>query len=525
MEQKARPNIVLILADDMGYSDIGCFGAEIETPHLDALAATGLRFTHMCNNARCCPSRAALLTGVYPHQAGIGLMVGNMGRPAYQGYLNEHCVTIAQALKNSGYRTSMSGKWHVGGGYGRDPEAMKRAGTPGYPTPNSRGFDRFYGILEGAGSYYNPITLSEDGQSLMVKPDEEFYLTDRIADKAVQMVGEMKEDPFFLYVAFNAPHWPLHAPPEAVAKYRDVYLKGWDRIREARFEKQRALGLIRDEWLLSPRDDGAPKWEDASNKQWEAMRMAVYAAQVTLMDQGIGRIVSALKEAGILDDTLIVFLSDNGGCAEDLQSDMAWLDQYVSPTRAGAKVCYGNDPKRMPGGEDTYMSYGLPWANVSNTPFRLYKHWIHEGGIASPMVAHWTNGIHGPGRTVDSSLHFIDILPTFLGAAGASYPDSFEGRPVLPTEGEDFQKLFSREPWTRERPIFWEHEGNAGMLQGKWKLVRMYPGPWELYDISMDRTEQRDLGGQEPARLARMAEAYQAWAARTGVVLPEELRG
>lgn len=522
MEAK-RPNVVLILADDMGYSDIGCFGSEIETPVLDQMAREGMRFTGMLNNARCCPSRASLLTGLYPHQAGIGLMVGNMGIPPYQGYLNERCVTIAEALRASGYRTAMSGKWHVGGGYGRDPKALERAGQEGYPTPNSRGFHHFYGILEGAGSYFNPATLRENEQNLSVAPGEEFYLTDRISDKAAEMIGEMKDEPFFLYVAYNAPHWPLHAPADLIEKYRGRYREGWEAVRARRFEKQRAMGLLDEGWPLSPKDEEAPDWDAAPDHEWEDMRMAVYAAQVERMDAGIGRVMQALRENGVEENTLVIFLSDNGGCAEPLEADMDWLYQYVSPMRDGTPVQPGNDRARMPGGEDTYMSYGLPWANVSNTPFRLFKHWIHEGGIATPMVAHWPAGIRNPGAMRRESLHFIDIMPTLLSLCGAQYPQVYRGHEIQPAEGVDFSALFADMEWQREKPIFWEHEGNAGMLQGEWKLVRRYPGDWELYHLPSDRTEQHNRAAEQSERLQNMIAAYQAWAARVGVVLPEEL--
>lgn len=521
---RKHPNIVLILADDMGYSDIGCFGAEIQTPVLDRMAREGMRFTGMCNNARCCPSRASLLTGLYPHQAGIGLMVGNMGVPAYQGYLNDQCATIAEVMKCAGYRTAMSGKWHVGGTYGSNPAALRKAGTDGYPTPNSRGFDRFFGILEGAGNYYNPMTLMEDGEWIDPTETDSFYLTDQISEKAVQMIEEMGQDPFFLYVAYNAPHWPLHAPEETIAHYQGKYLSGWEKVRQERFEKQKQIGIAEPGWRLSPPDPGIPRWEDAPHHEWEDRRMAVYAAQIERMDTGIGLILEALKKQQVEKDTLVIFLSDNGGCAEPLAPDMKWLYDYVSSQRDGSPVVPGNDPSRMPGGEDTYMSYDMQWANVSNTPFKLYKHWIHEGGIAGPMVAWWPNGIANPNSICRQRLHFIDVLPTAAALGGIECPEQISQRCVLPPEGEDFSALLKGETWSREKMIFWEHEGNAGVFDGRWKLVRRYEQPWELYDMAEDCCEMNDLSAAHAQRVLDMSAQWASWAERIGVLDPKALR-
>ena len=386
-----QPNIILILADDMGYSDIGCFGSEIATPNLDRLAAGGARFSQMYSFARCCPSRAALLTGLHPHQAGVGHMVANCGTRAYQGYLRDDAVTIAEVLKGAGYRTLMSGKWHTGGQMlAQEPEAWK-PGTEGFPTPQQRGFDRFYGTLAGAGSFFYPHALTENGEFVQEYPDE-FYYTDAISDKAIDMIDEARQDdmPFFLHVAYTAPHWPLHATPEDIAKYEGSYRGGWDSLRQQRHEELNSLGILDPAWRISPRDADSHPWESADNSDWEDLRMATYAAMIDRMDQGIGRILAKLDALDIKDDTLIIFLSDNGGCAE-LMAEDGWRDHrsYVPHLPDGTRVQIGNRVDLKPGPADTFMSYDLPWANASNSPFRLYKHWVHEGGISSPCIVHY----------------------------------------------------------------------------------------------------------------------------------------
>jgi arylsulfatase len=513
----SKPNIVLIMADDMGFSDIGCYGSEIATPNLDRLARNGVRFAQMYNNARCCPTRASLLTGLYPHQAGVGHMVVDRGIPPYQGYLNDTSVTIAEALKLGGYRTGMSGKWHVGGKYGFN-RADWKPGTEGHPTPTQRGFDRLYGTLEGAANYFNPHTLTDGHQWIDIAEDEEYYYTDAISHNAAKMIGEFSKesDPFFLYVAYTAPHWPLHALPEDIAKYKGKYLGGWDAVRKARYERLIESGLIDSNWPLSPRDNQAPPWEQAEHKEWEDMRMAVYAAQVDRMDQGIGRIVEELERAGKLANTLIFFLSDNGGCAELLREDGGIERGYAK--RDGSLLDFGNRPDRMPGGEDTFMSYDLPWANASNTPFRLYKHWVHEGGIATPLIAHWPAGIKRPDRITHRPSHLIDIMATCLDVAGVSYPAEYRDHRITPLEGESLLPALREVKEDRETPIFWEHEGNRAVRLGDWKLVSKRNKPWELYWMSEDRTELNDLAGVEPERVKAMEDMYNVWAQRCGVV-------
>ena len=516
-EPDVRPNIILILADDMGFSDIGCFGSEIRTPNLDRLAENGLRFTQMYNSARCCPSRAALLTGLNPHQAGVGYMVHDLGVPGYQGYLNESCVTIAEVLRAQGYRTLMSGKWHVGGEYTTKDWA---AGQPGHPLPTQRGFDHYFGILGGAGSYFNPPTLMLGDTSVRVESPD-FYLTDAISDHAVDMLqnGGVPEEPFFLYVAYTAPHWPLHALEEDIERYRGHYRGGWDRLRTSRHEQLMGTGLVDPKWKISLRDEDAPPWEDIRGKEWEDLRMAVYAAQIDRMDQGIGRILSKVRNLGVEQNTLVMFLSDNGGCAELLQEDPDPREPslYAEPTVDGRPVRLGNSPEIMPGPPDTFMSYDLPWANASNAPFRLYKHWVHEGGISTPFVMHWPARINGS-ATIHEPAHVTDIAATCIDAAGAASPAEFDGRQVAPIEGESLMPLVSGGKWSHERPIFWEHEGNRAVRMGRWKLVSEYSKTWELYDIEEDRTELNDLATRNPGKVTEMSKLYEEWAERCGVL-------
>ncbi len=542
---EGRPNIVLILVDDMGYSDIGCYGSEIATPNIDRLAAEGVRFTQMYNGARCCPSRAALLTGLYPHQAGVGHMMADLGHPAYQGYLNHRCATIAEALGGAGYHTLMSGKWHVGGGYDIKRPASWSPADPGHPTPLGRGFERFYGTLHGCGSYFRPHTLMRQERFIDVQPDEEFYYTDAISEEAVRLIHEFaprgragagggppagsapgtspgaERRPFFLYVAYTAPHWPLHALPEDIARYQGRYRGGWDRVRKDRYDRMVALGILDGRWPISPRDPDAPPWEEAAHRDWEDSRMAVYAAQVDRMDQGVGRILQALRDTGEAENTLVLFLSDNGGCAELLQEDGPVQD-LIYPTRRGEIVKAGNFPGLMPGSEQTYMSYDLPWANASNTPFRLFKHWVHEGGIATPLIVRWPAG-GGEHRLVHEPAHVVDIMATCLEAAGVKAPSELRGREVEPPAGESFLAAVRGERWRRPAPIYWEHEGNCALRDGDWKLVRRYPGPWELYNLEKDRTELDDRVEGEKTRAAGMIARFQAWAEGCGVVPWERL--
>ena len=520
--QPARPNIVLVLADDMGFSDIGCYGGEIETPHLDRLARRGTRLTQFYNTARCTPSRASLLTGLHPHQVGIGILNFDDSPDGYPGTLSDRCVTMGEALGDAGYATYMSGKWHLAS----DME------TPNGAWPTRRGFDRFFGTLEGAGSFYQPRTLLRDEHNVEKEgADPSFFYTDAISDNAVRFVEEHRRDqsdqPFFLYLAYTAPHWPLHAHGDDIAKYRGRFDAGWDHLRQQRLDRLVADGIVDASWPLSDRDNRVPRWDDVEEKEWQARRMEVYAAQVDRMDQGIGRVLDTLEQSGQLDDTMIIFLSDNGGCAEEMPPDsvLEFVRSFVpvkEHTRDGEAVVPGNVPGLMPGPESTYQSYGRCWANLSNTPFREYKHWVHEGGIATPFIVSWPAGLSEDATLCHDPFQLVDVLPTLLDVASAVYPARRAGETVPPYEGVSMLPALRGER-VDDRPMFWEHEGNSAVRLGRWKLVRKHAGPWELYDLVADRTELTDVAADHPARVASMAATYDDWADRCGVIPRERV--
>jgi len=505
-----RPNILLILNDDMGYSDLGCYGGEIRTPTLDRLAADGLRFTQFYNTARCCPSRASLLTGLHPHQADVGHMVGDDGIDGYRGDLSRRAVTIAEALRPAGYRTTMSGKWHVA-------HSLTDPGN----WPNDRGFDDHYGIINGADSYYDPMYLKRNGAG--VRAEDDYYLTDALSDEAVRQIREhvaqYPDQPFFQYLAYTAPHWPLHAREEDIARYRGCYDEGWDALREERLQRMIELGILDPGSELTARDPTQPPWEEAEHKAWQVRRMEVYAAQIDRMDQGIARVIAALEATGQLDNTLILFLADNGGCAEEITADWNW----GQTTRGGDPVRVGNDPSVMPGAEDTYQSYGVPWANASNTPFREYKHWVHEGGIATPLIVHWPAGIADRGELRCAPAQLPDIMATCLDIAGVEYPEEYNGHAIQPLEGFSLRPSFEKDEPVRET-LYWEHEGNAAVRRGRWKLVRKHPGPWELYDMDTDRSELHDLAARYPDKVSELETLYEDWTKRCHVLPWEKLQ-
>jgi len=477
------PNVLLVMADDLGFSDIGSFGGEIPTPNLDRLAGEGVRFTQFYNAARCSPTRASLLTGRTPHAVGVGHL---NGPGTYPGDLDRNAPTVAERLRAAGYSTYMAGKWHV-------------TPWPGPPHnhPTRRGFDRFYGILASIRSYYNPPSLMLDDQFLP-PPEGDYHFTDAVTDAAVGYLEQHDASrPFFLYVAHAAPHWPLHAREADVARHLERYRAGWEVLREARYRRLADLGV------LSPPDERVEPWASAEPKEWLARRMAVYAAMVEQLDRGVGRLLEALEKRGLASNTLVVFLSDNGGCAEEIGPE-GRANHFPRETRDGRPVRLGNGTDIAPGPEDTYASYGLEWANLSNTPFRLFKSFVHEGGIATPFIARW------PGRLAAGTAsrrvgHVMDLMPTFLTAAGASLPEELEGRDLF-GEGAD-----------APRTLFWEHEGNRAVRRGDWKLVAVHGGPWELYDLARDRTELRDLAAAEPERVHELSDLYASWAERSGV--------
>lgn len=538
--QGAPPNVILIMADDMGWSDLGCFGGEIETPNLDALAAGGLRFTQFYNDGRCCPTRASLLTGLYPHQAGIGHMMEDRGTDAYRGELSSRAVTIAESLKSVGYRNYMVGKWHV------TRKVNPRAGHDKSNWPLQRGFDRMYGTIHGAGSFFDPNSLVRDNEQISPYADSQykpelFYYTDAINDHAVRFIRDHAEQsadkPFFMYVSHTAPHWPMHAKDADIDKYRGKFDSGYDSIRAARVERMRAMGLIDPAWQVAPQDGGS--WVNVKNREFETRCMEVYAAMIDCEDQGIGRIIDELKSTRLYENTLIMFLQDNGGCAEPmgrgvnpvasvtrgdsptlplLANDYLQPDMIPKQTRDGYPMRQGYGV--LPGTADTYIGYGRAWANVSNTPFREYKHWVHEGGISTPLIAHWPAGI---GETLSGELqsqpaHLIDLMPTILDLAGAEHPQQYHGNDILSLEGISLAPMFAGLDTKRESPLFWEHEGNRAVRDGQWKLVSKHRGKWELYDMTADRTEMLDVSDDHPQRVSEMSKQWQVWADRVGVM-------
>jgi arylsulfatase len=499
-----RPNIVLILADDMGFSDVGCCGGEIATPNIDRLAENGLRFSRFYNNAVCMPTRASLLTGLYPHQVGAADKAG----------LVPTCnVTIAEVLKSAGYRTFMAGKWHNGA-------------RPG-ELPTDRGFERYYGLLSGSSNYFNPgLRRRGDKEPAHKQPgdtrpwgvddriihpytpeDPDFYATDAFTDRALELLDSCGHDeqPFFLYLAYTAPHFPMQARPEEIAKYRGKYMIGWDKVRETRYERLLELGLIRKQWRLSPRDDLAPGWTNAADKDSWDLKMAVYAAMIDRMDQGIGRVLAKIRSLGKENDTMVIFLSDNGGCAEHIDRT------HDVP----------------PGPVDSYSTVDAPWANASNTPFRRYKVFDHEGGISTPLVVSWPRVIHNHGGICHDIGHVIDFMPTFVEVSGAEYPRELGRNPILPMEGHSLLPSLRGANAEPRGPLFWEFRGCRAVRSGQWKLVTQGPARrhvgleiepggegWELYDMEADRCELNDLADRYPDEVVELDALWQAWHAR-----------
>ena len=508
-----RPNIVVMFADDMGFSDLGCYGSEIETPNIDRLAGSGIRFSHFRNTARCCPSRASLLTGLYAHQAGVGHMVNpRPSLPAYQGDLNRNCVTVAQVLKESGYQTMMAGKWHVTPANGKQ-----------HNWPLQRGFDKYYGIIAGAASYYRPAALTRDNTPIEAEGND-YYLTDAIGQNSVKYIEEAakKPEPFFLYTAFTSPHWPLHAFETDIDRHKGRYKYGWDALRAERHTRQVKMGLVDPKWGLTPRDEDVPAWKDAPDKEWHQRRMEVYAAQIDRMDRNVGAILDTLKRTGQDRNTLVMLLADNGGCAEELPSDRL-NNSSPKQARDGRAMRPGNTPGVMPGAEDTFGSYGIGWANASNTPFRRYKHWVHEGGIATPMIASWPGHVAKPGSITHENGHIIDLMATCVDVAGAKYPGG-SGTTIPPMEGRSLAPALAGKKIARNDAFYWEHEGNRAVIDGKYKVVSKFPNQWELYNLEADRCEMKDLSKTETARLATMAGRYDGWAKRCGVLPWDEVR-
>ena len=503
-DERRQPDIVVIMADDAGYSDFGCYGGEIETPALDKLAANGLRFSQFYNTGRCCPSRAALLTGVYQHQAGMGHMTKDRGLPSYSGTILPNVPTLAERLRQGGYRTMMTGKWHLG--------------TEPKQSPIARGFDRFYGTRNFIDSYFTvlehcPVFLDDKivlpGTETPVNhlhPDQEWYTTDVFTDYALHFMNEAfkkhSDQPIFLYIAHNAPHFPLHAREEDTKKYRGRFRDtGWDKLRQQRYERMIELGLIKKEWALSPAD--VPKWDtyDAKLRDELDLKMALYSAIIDRMDQNIGRVIEKLRTAGRLDNTLFLFMVDNGVPGTGVHD---WRGLFAKNGRHPETRVDNYSEWGRRGGWSS--SSGRGWANLSNAPFRMYKRYTHEGGVATPLIVHWPDGLKDQNKLRHSPGHIIDIAPTCLNAAGLS-TKGMEGQTLLP--------VFTKDS-TQPRTLFWEHEGNRAVRQGDYKLVAQHNTPWELYNMRKDRNELHDLSRSMPQKAAELKKLYEAWAHRVG---------
>lgn len=490
---ETRPNIIVIMADDMGYSDLGCYGGEIQTPNLDRLASEGLRFSQFYNCALCGPSRSALMTGLHPHQVGIS---------GWTGLLNNRCVTVFELLKGAGYATCAVGRldmvtaedWH-------DPKNIAHY------------VDRFFGSTghKGPGNYFKDVRNTEfyrDGELYSI-PDGG-YKTDLITDFATDFIrGTDKSKPFFLYLSHYAPHWPLHAKPEDVAKYRELYRQlGWDKAREQRLQQLIEKGLVPAGTKLPPRDSHATAWEDSKFHDWEAERMAVFAAQIDCLDQSVGRVMEALKSTGADKNTLIFFLSDNGASDKAVgkldKPDLTWRSD-------GTRTRAGNDPSIQPGPADNFVTAGPAWSNLSNAPFREHKQTNHEGGIASPLIVWWPGVVTQIGGISHELSHITDITATCLDVAGQAYPKTFHDRTVTPLAGRSLLPVLKTGTREQRESLGWSTSGARAVRMGSWKLVSLPKGPWELYDLSVDRTELNDLAKQQPERVAAMEQAFNTW--------------
>lgn len=505
----ANPNVLLVVADDLGFSDLGCYGGEIETPHLDSLAKNGLRLTRFYNTGRCCPSRACLLTGQYPHRVGVGHKVADLGRPGYRGFISKDSLTIAQVLKDQNYRSFISGKWHLG-----------------TPDPTTHGFEEFFGTLVSAQTFWDPdhYMRTPPGRQARNYESNKFYGTDAVTDHALDFLDlarETPKQPWFLYLAYHAPHFPLHARPQDIAKYEGKYAVGWDVTRHRRLNKMKEFGIVPEETKLTPRSrywnygetkTGVnPAWSSLSEERRAdlARRMAIYAAMVDRVDQNIGRVVKSLTEADELENTLVIFLSDNGACAE-------WDPYGFDIKSSNNNILHKEEQLTQMGSPGTYHSVGSAWANASNTPWRLQKHFNHEGGINSPCIIHWPAGNVRQGAIDNQPTHLIDLMPTIVEATAAKY----HGK--LKMVGESLVPLFRGEKhW--DRPLFFEHEGNRAVHNKNWKLVALRDEPWELYDMTTDRTELNNLAAQHPNLVQKLSTQWDHWAKENYVTpLPKD---
>jgi arylsulfatase A-like enzyme len=529
-----RPNIVVILADDLGYSDIGAYGGEIATPNLDDLAANGVRFRRFYNTSRCCPTRASLLTGMYNHNAGIGEMTTDRKLPGYRGFLTPNTVTVAEVLKDAGYHTGMVGKWHVSNTIEqKDPQAQLQwlnhqeehpLFSPVEQYPVNRGFEKYYGNIWGVVDYFDPFSLVNGTEAVKDVP-KDYYHTNALHDTAVAYINEFSKDdrPFFLYVAETAPHWPLHALPEDIKKYENTYKVGWDKIRGTRYQKMVNLGLIDPAKApLSPRLNADLAWEANTDKEWDARAMAVHAAMIDRMDWGIGKIINALKEAGELENTLILFLSDNGASPENAMQYGIGFDR-PGETREGQKIVYPIKKDVLPGPETTFTSIGPRWANVSNTPYLYAKEDSYEGGIRTPLIAFWPTGINLPkGSFSDRTGHVMDFMATFLELAGAKYPTVYNGNTIKPMQGSSLVPAFTSTKASGHTTLFNEHFGARYVRYDGWKLVSRRGEPWHLFHIDDDETELNDLSAQNPETVQKLDKMWQDWTRENQVVPKQE---
>ena len=480
-----RPNILLILVDDMGWSDLGCYGGEVQTPNIDRLAREGTRFTQFYNNAKCTTTRASLLTGIYPRRD--------------QGdkfLLRENMLTLGEAMKLAGYQTALSGKWHLG----RDSVRH----------PAHRGFDNYYGLLDGCSNFFNPaqqdppykgnrIRYFADQHQRITEFPEDYYTTDAFTDRAIDFLDDFaqSEAPFFLHLCYTAPHYPLHAWPEDIEKYKGKFSMGWQQMRKQRYQRQLEMGLIDSvRYPLSATDSRSYPW-DESQQEFEDLRMAVYAAMLDRVDQQIGRLRTKLEKLGMLDNTLILFLSDNGGCAEEPG---------------------GRDPaERNPGPGDDYVALGPAWGWAQNAPFRRYKVWMHEGGTNTPFIAWWPGRIPAGQINQESVGHIIDLMPTLIELGGGFYPEHNNGKALIPCEGKSFWPVLQGGSRPGHEKLFWEYTGNRALRQGDWKIVwDKLEKEWALYDMSQDRTETRNLAAQYPDKVTNMVADWMQWAEQTG---------
>lgn len=513
-----KTNIVLIMLDDMGYSDLGCYGGEIQTPNMDKLAYEGIRFTQMHNCARCCPTRGSLMTGQYPHVAGITGMGVN---------LNMNTPTIAEVLQANGYHTGMTGKWHLSTTKPLDDKeehlrwlAHQSEHGPFSPLKNypcNRGFDEHWGAIWGVISYFDPFSLVHNEEPIKEVPGD-FYMTDFITEKTIDLIDEFSKDekPFFLYVAHNAPHWPLHALPEDIDKYRGRYTNGWEELRKERYERMVEMGLIDRQTYKLPENSSGRKWEDCEQKEFESACMEVHAAMIDRVDQGIGKIVQKLKETGKYENTVVFILSDNGASYE--RGNKSGFDRAAF-TRDSRPIEYN---AQNPGLETTWNYIGNAWANAANTPFRFWKVESYEGGTATPFIVHWPAGIQSNKNGIHTGLaHVIDVLPTCLELSGAKFPESIHGEKALKPVGKSLMPLINGEKSEVHDTLYWEHQGGRAIRIANWKMSALVRQSWELFKINNDHTEMDDLSSQYPEIVAELNDAWLRWAAANNVKIRE----